>query len=66
MGGSIFVGVRTRDGVEHLGISWTNWLPRLFADPTFYSEGAALKELLDYWKEEQGRAEVRKKIAPSE
>ena len=48
MGGSIFVGVRSRDGVEHLGISWTNWLPRLFADPTFYEEGDAYRELMDY------------------
>lgn len=66
MGGSIFVGVRARDGVEHLGISWTNWLPRLFADPTFYEEGDAFRELMDYWNNEEGRGERRKRIAPSE
>lgn len=51
MGGQIFVGVRTASGVEHIGESWTNWLPKLFAHKDLYEGegGKPLEELCEYW-----------------
>lgn len=51
MGGKIFVGVRTASGAEHIGVSWTNWLPLQFARPdTYEGEGGQfVKELCEYW-----------------
>lgn len=49
MGGQIFVGFRTDSGKEHIGLTWTNWLPTLFADPVLYrgEGGEALQRFRD-------------------
>lgn len=56
MGGQIFVGIRTADGVEHLGTTWTNWLPTFFMEPDLYTPtgGETIKQLLSAWAEGHG------------
>jgi hypothetical protein len=44
MGGEVFVGIRTEDGSEHLSLRWTNLIPWVFAQPSFYEEPYALRQ----------------------
>lgn len=51
MGGRIFIGVRTASGVEHVGETWTNWLPMFFAQRELYEGegGKPVQELIEWW-----------------
>ena len=48
MGGSVFVGIRRKDGTEVLMERWTNPLPDLFTNPGFVDDGAVIDEYLSH------------------
>jgi hypothetical protein len=46
MGGTVFVGIRRRDGSEHLYERWTNSIPWYFADAEFVNDGPGVDEFV--------------------
>jgi hypothetical protein len=46
MGGTLFVGIRRRDGTEYISERWTNLLPFLFSNPRFWEDGEEVDEYI--------------------
>jgi len=63
MGGAVFVGIRRRNGTEHLYERWTNNMPWYFADAEFIEDGPGVDEFVRYADElnESGESLYTKK-----
>ncbi len=46
MGGSVLMGIRRRNGSEHLWQIWTNIVPHLFATPNFIKDGKGVDKFI--------------------
>ncbi len=44
MGGSVFIGIKKPDGPEYYAERWTNYVPWVLSDSSFYNYGNAAQE----------------------
>ncbi len=66
MGGEILVGIRRRDGSEQVQEVWTNPLPFVLNDPTFYSDARRVERWMRGLKPGRSSPRIVRRVGPSE